>query len=84
MKTTLVLRDDLLRRAKARAALRGQPLRRYMEDSLERALQADESQSPLAGDWIRQLPAVSSGAVRELETVLGKSDFRAIDPDMWK
>ena len=34
MKTTLNLQDDLLRQAKARAALRGQPLSRYIEEGL--------------------------------------------------
>lgn len=84
MKTTITLRDDLLRRAKARAALRGQPLRKYMEESLERALKEDEKRTADVGEWIDRLPRVSEEAVRELESVVTAHDFRPIDPGMWR
>jgi hypothetical protein len=84
MKTTLIMRDDLVRRAKARAALRGQPLSRYMEESLERALKEDELAPNTVAEWINSLPKVSKTAVSELKTVLAAKDFRTIDEEMWK
>ena len=84
MKTTLIMRDDLVRRAKARAALRGQPLSRYVEESLERALQEDESSEVTVADWIESLPRISKQASKELNALFESNDFRSIDPDMWK
>lgn len=84
MKTTLILRDDLVRRAKARAALRGQPLSRFVEESLEDALKKDEASASSVGEWIEQLPRISRQASRELRSLFGKDDFRPIEPEMWK
>ena len=84
MKTTLIMRDDLIRRAKARAALRGQPLSRYMEESLERALKEDEQAPATVSAWIDTLPKVSKSAIRELMEVLEDKHFREIDEEMWQ
>lgn len=84
MKTTLIMSDELVRRAKARAALRGQPLSRYVEESLERALKEDEASSSNVSDWLDSLPSISKQASRDLNKVIGSNDFRSIDPDMWK
>jgi len=84
MKTTLIMRDDLVRRAKARAALRGQPLSRYMEESLERALREDEQAPVTVGEWIDSLPKVSKAAANDLKAVLAGPDFRVIDEEMWR
>ncbi|MCW5700632.1 MAG: hypothetical protein KIT00_12410 [Rhodospirillales bacterium] len=43
MKTTVELPDDLYRRAKATAALRGQKFRELVEESLRHALEAPET-----------------------------------------
>lgn len=42
MKTTVDLPDDLLRRAKAKAALQGKKLRELLQDGLERVVNEDE------------------------------------------
>lgn len=84
MKTTLIMRDDLVRRAKARAALRGQPLSRYMEESLERALKEDEKAPVSVSEWIDSLPIISESAARDLKTVFAEKDFREIDEEMWQ
>lgn len=83
MKTTLNIRDDLIRRAKARAALRGQPLASYVEEGLEKRLLEDEARFLMAASWLKTLPNVSEAAVQELEKVIHADDFRAIDPEMW-
>jgi hypothetical protein len=84
VKTTVNIRDDIFRRAKARAALLGQSLGRFMEDSLEHALQANDPDSSPLADWAAGLPDVPSDAIRDVEKVLNASDFRSIDPEMWK
>ena len=84
MKTTVNLKGDLLRRAKSRAALRGQPLARYMEECLEQRLEQDESQAGSLGQWIDSLPKVSAAAVADLEKTLASEDFRQMDEEMWQ
>ena len=84
MKTTFILRDELVRRAKARAALRGQPLSRYVEESLERSLKEDEDSGSSIAEWIDSLPRISQLAGKDLDIVFQKDDFRSIDPGMWQ
>lgn len=84
MKTTLNLRDDLVRRAKARAALRGQPLARYVEEGLEQRLLQDEARPVTAGSWLDALPEVPAAASEALERSFAAKDFRRIDPEMWR
>ena len=84
MKTTIDVRDDVLRRAKARAALRGEPLSRFIEVSLERALRDEEPDSSSWADWALSLPPVPSKSIVELNETLRDADFRPIDPEMWR
>jgi hypothetical protein len=84
MKTTINLKGDVLRRAKSRAALRGQPLAQYMEECLEQKLALDESQDGTLKEWIHSLPKVTPAALSDLEKNISADDFREIDDDMWK
>lgn len=84
MKTTLNLRDDLVRRAKARAALRGQGLACYIEEGLEKRLLEDESRSYTAAAWLDTLPDFPVAAAEELSCVMTAENFRQIDPEMWR
>ena len=84
MKTTINLKGDVLRRAKARAALRGQPLAQYMEESLEQKLALDESQDDNLKEWISSLPKVSPSALSDFEKNISANDFREVEDDMWK
>jgi len=82
MKTTLTLRDELVRKAKSRAALRGLTLSRYMEECLEKGLQETESSS--VGDWLHTLPDTPDGSAEEVEAIIRSGDFEQIDPEMWR
>ena len=82
MKTTLNVRDDLYRRAKAAAALQGKTLGRFLEESLERAL--SEKKDGGWSEWAENLPKLSDTAVSELAAAFRESDFREIDADMWQ
>lgn len=83
VKTTLNLCDDLYRRAKAQAALEGKPVGRLMEESLEMRLQKVPGRSSLK-HWLKTLPQLPKGAVRDLRRVVEAPDFRKIDRGMWK
>ncbi len=82
MKTTLILNDTIVRKAKARAALQGVSLSRYMEKSLEDSLKAREP--GCVGDWIHSLPETPRGATKEISARIKEGAFDQIDPEMWQ
>lgn len=84
MKTPLILRDDVVRQAKSKAALRGQPLSKYVEETLEREFKNNKIESTKAGDWLRTLPRLSEAAKMELSVALNDKELRTIDKEMWK
>jgi len=84
VKTTLILRDDLVRRAKSRAALAGIPLSRFVEESLAASLAVAEGDGRSVAAWARDLPDVSSEALGELNATLASPDFRSLDREMWE
>ena len=84
MKTTVNVRDDLFRRAKARAALQGKSLSRFLEESLERMLQESADDTVSWPIWAAELPALSEGAARDLRRLVEEPGFRDVDPGMWK
>lgn len=76
MKTTLELSDDLLRRTKAAAALRGVSMRDYIAQALEISLSARQPPA-----WQRLV-----GKARGLDTAPVKkalAEFSKIDPEGW-
>ena len=84
MKTTLTLPDEIFRQAKARAALRGQSLGRFMEQSLVKALAENDETQTGVGPWRSSMPRVSPTAAADLEQTLAESDFRQVDEAMWQ
>lgn len=84
MKTTLTLNDAVFRQAKAAAALRGQALGQFVEESVRRALHEQARVGASTAAWIEALPKVPAGAARDLRDAVGADDFRAIDRKMWE
>lgn len=84
MKTTLNVREDLYRKAKAQAALQGISLSRFFEESLERMLQASSVRGVPLTEWAADLPTLSEQAVQDLKNALSAPDFRTIDREMWE
>ena len=84
MKTTLNVRDDLYRKAKAQAALQGKSLGRFLEESIERMLQEGTQKAVSISNWAESLPYLSKQAAQDLENAFATPDFRIIDQDMWK
>jgi len=71
MKTTVDLPDDLLRRAKARAAMQGKKLRELMQDGLERVLNESEPRldppaRPSAFDLMRDGCGIVNSGIGDL------------------
>jgi hypothetical protein len=84
MKTTLILRDDLVRRAKSRAALAGIPLSRFMEECLATGLKLRGEDGRSVADWAQDLPQVSPRALQDLNAALESADFRPVEREMWE
>ena len=84
MKTTLNIRDGLYRKAKARAALRGMSLGRFLEESLERMLRNSPDEEVSWSDWAAALPEISKKAAQDLINALDSPGFRLVEPEMWE
>lgn len=83
MKTTLEIPDPVFRRAKARAAERGIPLRQFVTEAVEEKLGATTSNDEKP--WMKCL-----GQLRHLKSDLRRIDqiieeeFEQIEPEEWK
>jgi len=81
MKTTLEIPDAVFRKAKARAAERGIPLRQFVTEAVEEKLKTPAIEKP----WMKM-----AGGLRHLhkETVriqkLIDEEFGQIEPEDWK
>ena len=83
MKTTIEIPDALFRRAKARAAERGIPLRQFASNAFERELRSNDDPA----EW-RKAVLELSGGLRHLKDhkrirAIIKKEFRQIEPEMW-
>lgn len=80
MKTTLEMPDPVLRKAKAKAAERGIPLRQFVTEAVEAKLRESDSEKP----WMKTI-----GGLRHLhkENVriqrIIDEEFETIDPEEW-
>jgi len=83
MKTTVNIKDELLRRAKSQAALRGQSFGGFLEGALTRALEEGVHADRSMAEWARALPVVSEEAVVELNAVFVNPAFRLVEQEMW-
>ena len=84
VKTTLEIPDDLFRRAKAAAALRGVKLRDFVAEALASQLTRGEKAS--SSSTQRRLPPAPKVSKAELRRVhqLIEEDSERIDPEDWK
>jgi hypothetical protein len=84
VKTTLEIPDDLFRKAKAAAALRGVKLRDFVAEALASQLAKGEKASPTSTQ--RRLPPpprVSKAELRRVHQLI-EEDSERIDPEDWK
>jgi len=83
MKTTLEIPDDLFRRTKATAALRGESLKQFVAEALrthvERQAPGDESPS----GWRRVFGKARPEEVEEITAIVAE-DLERVDPEEWR
>ncbi len=83
MKTTLEIPDPIFRKAKARAAESGIPLRQFITEAVQAKLETTRA-SPQQKPWMK-----GAGALKHLhkETVriqkLIDEEFEQIEPELW-
>ena len=83
MKTTLDIPDALLRRVKARAALRGGSMRDFFVDAVVEKLSAEGSKNARARGWRAVFGKAPKGAAAEVQTILD-GEFQTVDPEDWR
>jgi len=83
MKTTLELPDELFRRAKATAALRGASLKDLMTEALLDHLEEQAPRDSTQPGWRRVFGKARPEEVAEVDAVIDE-EFGRIDPDDWR
>lgn len=82
MKTTLEIADELLRRTKAAAALRGESLEDFVTEALEAHLDRERDQSSRPG-WRAVFGQAQPAEVEPIDQVVG-DELQRVDPDDWR
>ena len=83
MKTTLEIPDTIFRKAKAKAAEQGIPLRQFVTEAVEERLKA--AAGPEDKPWMKM-----AGGLRHLHKETARimkiidEEFETIDPEEWK
>ena len=83
MKTTFDIPDVLLRRVKARAALKGASMREFVVEAVEEKLSAEAAGNKRPSGWRRVFGKAPKGAAQEVQAVVD-STFETVDSDEWK
>lgn len=82
VKTTLEIPDQLFRRTKATAALRGESLKDFVTAALGAYLESESTPSISAG-WRSVFGKAPQGATAEVDQIL-EDEFERVDPDTWR
>jgi len=83
MKTTLDIPDSLLRRAKARAALKGGSMRDFFVLAIEERLAAEQRRIGKPQGWRSVFGKAPQGAAAAVQAAL-EDEFDKVNPDDWK
>ena len=81
MRTTIDLPDDLLRRAKATAALRGMKLKDFVASVLERSMRSDAETVQATAPRRRKLPVMIPATGRKIPVLTNAEIFELLDRD---
>lgn len=82
MKTTIEIDDELLRRSKAEAALRGETLREFFAAALREHLGNSVGATPRATGWRSVFGTADPTAAGRVDSVV-QEEFGRIDPESW-
>lgn len=83
MKTTLEIPDDLFRRTKAVAALRGETLKEFITEALEAHLEESDSGSSSLRGWRSVFGHARPEEVEAVDAIIAE-ELEGIDPDDWR
>lgn len=83
MKTTLEIPDELFRRAKATAALRGQSLKELVNEALRGHLDHQPPGESIQPGWRKVFGEASRDDVATIDAVV-EADLERVDPDEWR
>ena len=82
MKTTIEIDNELFRRSKAEAALRGETLKEFFTAALRAYLGKSVEATQRNAGWRSVFGAADPAAVGEVDTVV-REEFERIDPETW-
>jgi len=83
MKTTLEIPDEVFRRSKAAAAMRGESLKDFVTESLRVRLEERSPEEPSEPGWRRVFGKADPSAVAEVDAIIAE-EFETTDPDSWR
>lgn len=83
MKTTLEIPDDLFRRTKATAALRGESLKEFVSEALEAHLERRAANDSSLRGWRSVFGQARQEEVEEVDRIVAE-EFERIDPTEWR
>jgi len=83
VKTTLEIPDDLFRRTKATAALRGESLKEFVSEALEAHLERRVANDSSLRGWRSVFGQARQEEVEEVDAIVAE-EFERIDPTEWR
>lgn len=83
MKTTIDISDDLFRRTKATAAMRGQSLKDFINEALRRRLERMETVPAHANGWRSVYGRARREEVESVDAVVA-ADLERVEPRDWQ
>jgi hypothetical protein len=83
MKITLEIPDDLLKRAKATAATRGESLRDFVTDALQAHLERQPSGASTRQGWRSVFGQARREELEPVDAVIAEA-FEQVDLDKWR
>ena len=83
MKTTLEIPDDLFKRAKATAAMRGESLKDFVTEALQEHLERQTASGSRQRGWRSVFGQARREEVESVDAVVAE-EFGQVDPDEWR
>ena len=83
MKTTLEISDDLFRRAKVSAALRGESLKDFVTEALRLHLERQGAGGPSPRGWRSVFGQARRNQVEPVDAIVAQ-ELERVDPDDWR
>jgi len=83
VKTTLEIPDELFRKTKATAALRGESLKEFVTEALEAHLKKQHAGDPSLRGWRSVFGKARKEEVEEIDAIIAE-EFERIDPAEWR